>query len=115
MIDERIDIDGYSVLSSKGLIVFKAKAWLDMKERSKQGERGLSKKIKKHLNDIARLTGLLNEADRLSLMGTSNKVVSDMKAFISQLELERASIPQNEDIMFSQDEIFELLQTFLLE
>ncbi len=44
LVKEREVIDGYSVLSTKGLIVFKAKAWLDMKNRSKNGEHGLTKK-----------------------------------------------------------------------
>ena len=112
--EEKEIIDEYSVLSNRGLIVFKAKAWLDMVEKSKQGERGLSKKIKKHLNDIARLTMLLHEEDALSKINTSTTIVKDMERFIQFLSSEIHSIPQNEDIVLSREEIFEILREFLL-
>ena len=114
LVNEKEIIAEYSVLSNRGLIVFKAKAWLDMVEKSKQGERGLSKKIKKHLNDIARLTMLLHEEDALSKINTSNTIVKDMERFIQFLSSETHSIPQNEDIVLSQEEIFEILRDFLL-
>ena len=113
LIQEKEVIEGYSVLSNRGLIVFKAKAWLDMIERSEKGERGLSKKIKKHLNDIARLTALLHEDDKLSNLAVSNSVKFDMNRFIETLSLTIDTIPQNEDIQLSKDEIFEALRVFL--
>ena len=85
-----------------------------MVEKSKQGERGLSKKIKKHLNDIARLTMLLHEEDALSKINTSNTIVKDMERFVQFLSSEIQSIPQNEDIVLSREEIFEILREFLL-
>ena len=85
-----------------------------MVEKSKQGERGLSKKIKKHLNDIARLTMLLHEEDALSKINTSNTIVKDMERFVQFLSSEIHSIPQNEDIVLSREEIFEILREFLL-
>ena len=42
-------------MSNRGLIIFKAKAWLDMRERSATGIQGLSKAIKKQLNDIKKI------------------------------------------------------------
>ena len=77
-----------------------------MVEKSKQGERGLSKKIKKHLNDIARLSMLLHEGDTLSKINTSNTIVKDMARFIQFLSSEIQSIPQNKDIVLSREEIF---------
>ena len=85
-----------------------------MVEKSKQSERGLSKKIKKHLNDIARLTMLLHKEDALSKINTSNTIVKDMNRFIHFLSSEIQSIPQNEDIVLSREEIFEILKEFLL-
>ena len=110
---ERQEIDGYSVLSNRGLIVFKAKAWLDMKARVEQGEHGLSKKIKKHLNDITRLTGLLHDDDKLANLEVSETLKNDMKQCIELLSLDIQSIPQNEDIFLSKEEVFEILQHFL--
>ena len=41
LVHEKESIQGYSVLSNRGLIIFKAKAWLDMRERSATGIQGL--------------------------------------------------------------------------
>ncbi|MGZ7246435.1 hypothetical protein ACXWO4_10285, partial [Streptococcus pyogenes] len=85
---EREVIEGYSVLSNRGLIVFKAKAWLDMTDRVKNGAQGLSKKIKKHLNDVTRLAALLHEGERLSELDVSDTVKNDMTKFIDLLTLD---------------------------
>ena len=113
LIRERQEIEGYSVLSNRGLIVFKAKAWLDMRVRAEQGEHGLSKKIKKHLNDITRLAGLLHVNDKLSKLDVSESLKNDMKHFIELLSLDVQSIPQNDDILLSKEEVFEILKQFL--
>nr|WP_303976917.1 hypothetical protein [Streptococcus danieliae] len=108
-------IEGYSVLSNRGLIVFKAKTWLDMTDRVKDGDKGLSKKIKKHLNDVVRLAALLHEGERLSDLDVSDTVKQDMARFIHVLALDIQSIPQNSDIMFSKNEVFEILRDFLTQ
>lgn len=113
LVKEREVIDGYSVLSTKGLIVFKAKAWLDMKNRSKNGEHGLTKKIKKHLNDVTRLSALLREEESLSDLEVSESVKQDMTQFVSLLSLEIESIPQNSDLILSKEEVFDILRSFL--
>lgn len=113
LVMDKKDVDGYSVLGTRGLIVFKAKAWLDMHERANNGEKGLSKKIKKHLNDITRLTMLLNEDDKLSDLKVSESIIMDMIRFINLLSEDIHLIPQNENIMLSQEEVYEILQQFL--
>lgn len=95
------------------MIVFKAKAWLDMKNRANNGEQGLTKKIKKHLNDVTSLSALLLEDDLLSTMEVSESVKNDMAKFISSLSFDIESIPQNSDISLSREEIFDILQGFL--
>ena len=52
-------VDGIPVLSPTCLIPFKAKAWLDLKERKLNGEQVDSKNIKKHKNDVFRLAQLI--------------------------------------------------------
>ncbi|WP_288189445.1 hypothetical protein [Clostridium sp. CAG:43] len=52
-------VDGIPVLSPTCLIPFKAKAWLDLKERKLNGEQVDSKNIKKHKNDVFRLALLI--------------------------------------------------------
>lgn len=47
-------MDGVSILKPVRLIPFKAKAWLDLRERSCREEYGDSRDLKKHRNDIIR-------------------------------------------------------------
>lgn len=50
LVKGKIIVDGYSVLDSKYLIVFKAKAWLDLTKKREQGTMRVdSRNIKKHL------------------------------------------------------------------
>ena len=50
----------------------------------------------------------------LSKINTSTTIVKDMERFIQFLSSEIHSIPQNEDIILSREEIFEILREFLL-
>ena len=113
LVHEKESIQGYSVLSNRGLIIFKAKAWLDMRERSSTGIQGLSKAIKKHLNDITRLTALLVGSEKLSNITSSDTVKADMHRFVIELESVISTIPQNDDILLNQNEVFEILKDFL--
>ena len=113
LVHEKESIQGYSVLSNRGLIIFKAKAWLDMRERSATGTQGLSKAIKKHLNDITRLTALLVGSEKLSNITSSDTVKADMHRFVIELESVISTIPQNDDILLNRNEVFEILKDFL--
>lgn len=106
-------VDGYSVLNNKGLIVFKSKAWLDMKEKVERGEDVQSRKIKKHLNDVSRLIGSLSPSDRLNELHPSVKIREDMQRFLNKLEKNIQEIPQNDDIILSKEEIYEILNNFM--
>jgi len=75
--------DGIPVLGAAHLIPFKAKAWLDLKERKAQGDQVDSKNIRKHKNDILRLSGLLYADLKLSLPST---VLNDMRRFFAEVE-----------------------------
>ena len=71
-------IDGIPVLSPTCLIPFKAKAWLDLKERKTSGEQIDSKNIKKHKNDVFRLAQLITSDTRQAL---GAEIAEDMKIF----------------------------------
>lgn len=55
LLDGRVEESGYSVLRPEYLILFKAKAYLDLSSRKLHGERIDSFDIKKHKNDVLRL------------------------------------------------------------
>ena len=78
-------IDGIPVLSETCLIPFKAKAWLDLKERKARGEQIDSKRIKKHRNDVFRLLQLLTAETRQVL---SAEILEDMKKFLFEIDKE---------------------------
>lgn len=108
--DGREILNGYSVLSNHYLIVFKAKAWLDLSQRKEQGDKIDNKNIKKHLNDIARLTGSLTTLDRMDL---PDSVRIDMINFLEKLQPNKNSIPKNDDILLNPDEVYQALESLL--
>ncbi len=59
LIDGKEIVDEYSVLKSEYLILFKIRAWIDYTKRKDNGESGISSQIKKHKNDILRLSQLI--------------------------------------------------------
>lgn len=75
-------IDGFSVLSTKYLVVFKAKAWLDLSNRRNAGEHVDSNNIKKHINDIFRLHEILEDSETIAL---PENIKEDMGDFIDRL------------------------------
>lgn len=73
------------MLNPTCLIPFKAKAWLDLKECKVRGERVDNKNIKKHKNDVFRLTQLITSDTKQAL---SEEIAKDMKMFLSEMENE---------------------------
>ena len=75
--------DGYSIITPLATICLKARAFREMNERKKNGEEIDSKDIRKHRNDIMKLTAVLEEGDILKL---AKQATDDMKNIISELE-----------------------------
>jgi hypothetical protein len=61
------------------LIPFKAKAWLDLRERQQKGEGIDSNNVKKHLNDVLRLSQVLPSS---SLIPLPASILADMQTFL---------------------------------
>lgn len=79
------ELEGIQVLNYTHIIPFKAKAWIDLKERKGNGEAVDSKNILKHKNDVFRLSQLLAESDFVTL---SEGIKADMASFVAQMENE---------------------------
>ena len=95
-----------AIISSQEASPFKAKAWLDLKQRKENGEQVDSKNILKHKRDVFRLSQLITEADRIEL---GEEIKSDMEIFIKEME--------NDDIILkdigvsgNKEDILELLR-----
>ncbi len=56
---KKVEKSNYPVIDNWCLILFKIRTWIDYTERQAEGETELSKQIKKHKNDIYRLSQLL--------------------------------------------------------
>lgn len=73
-------LDGISILKVEYIIPFKMKAWSDLNKRKESGEKVDSKNIKKHKNDVLKISQLLSPAQRVEV---SDSIKDNMRAFIA--------------------------------
>ena len=78
----QIIVEGVPVLNPTCLIPFKAKAWLDLRERKASGQQVDGKNIKKHKNDVFRLAQLILPETR---QGLCAEIAGDMRKFLSEM------------------------------
>ena len=101
-----IVIDGVTVLGAAQLIPFKAKAWLDLTERKAKGEPVDSKNIRKHKNDVFRLSALLAPGMQIVV----NQVVwDDLQKFFTAIRPEVVDTKQL-GLMRGKEEILAALE-----
>ena len=84
-------IDGVTVLGAAYLIPFKAKAWLDLSARKANGENVDSKNIRKHKNDVFRLSALLIPGTQIAVNQT---VWNDLQTFFAAMRDEQVDTKQ---------------------
>ena len=104
----KIVLNDIPVLDAAHLIPFKAKAWLDLTERNRNGEHVDSKNIRKHKNDVFRLSILLTSDIRVTL---SAAIRSDLEKFFSAMEAETIDLKAFGIRSQSQQEILQKLKT----
>lgn len=80
-------VDGLSILDATHLIPFKIKAWLDLKKEKLDGKHVDTKNIKKHKNDVFRLSELLNSLLKIQVPFS---IYEDIQNFLMEM--------QNEDV-----------------
>lgn len=83
LLEGRRELNGLMLLGPEYLIVFKAKAWLDLSDKKKNGAQVDMADIKKHKNDIARLTTIL---EAKTMPPLPEEVRKDMERFIALYE-----------------------------
>ena len=69
------------------------KAWLDLSDRKKAGEQVDSRNIRKHKNDVFRLTELLDESQK-PLSTVPKTVRKDMQVFLERMTEEEIDLKQ---------------------
>ena len=87
----KVNIDGVTVLDAAYLIPFKAKAWMDMTERKAAGESVDSKDVRKHRNDVFRLTQLINPTEKIT---APTGVCEDIRGFVGRMKEENVDVKQ---------------------
>lgn len=78
----RTQIDGIPILDVGYLIPFKAKAWMDLSAVKAAGENIDSKNVKKHKNDVFRLSLLLTPETRIAL---PDSIYVDLMYFLTAM------------------------------
>ena len=85
LLEGKVVVQELSVLRPEYLILFKAKAYLDLSDRKENGENVDSRDIRKHKNDILRIAV---EFVLESVTTLPTTVIKDMEQFIIRLEAE---------------------------
>lgn len=84
-------VDGINVLDAAYLIPFKAKAWLDLTQKKAAGQSVDSKNIRKHKNDVFRLSALLTQQSNVVV---TESVLADLRAFLAAMQEETVDLKQ---------------------
>ncbi len=83
------NIEGLPIVGPKHIIPLKARAWLDLTNRRKEGEDVDSKAIKKHKNDIFRLFRIITP----EVLGSISEEVRDgMRQFLYEMKSENVDL-----------------------
>lgn len=106
LLDGKVVANGLSVLRPEYLIIFKAKAYLDLKQRKENGEMVDSNDIKKHKKDVLRIAAelMLEDAKELPV-----SVKADIDVFIDSLEKEPFDDNSLKNYGLKNEEIIEVL------
>ncbi len=99
-------LNGISVLAPTHLIAFKARAYLDLLQRKKDGQHVNDVDIKKHKNDIFRLSQLLTGQEKVKC---GEQMKNDIYTFFSLMQNENIDLKAF-GISATQDEIVELVK-----
>ena len=110
----KITVGEVTVLDASHLIPFKAKAWMDLTDRKAIGEHVDSKNIKKHKNDVFRLTELIDPTVKIA---APQRVYADIQEFVQRMKNENVDTKQlglvgrtKEKILEELKEMYETLQ-----
>jgi len=82
------EIDGVQVVDKEGLIVLKAKAYLNNRKRKAEGHQIHQNDVDKHKKDIYRLSFLFSGEERYDV---SSGIKMDLKSFLSEIQTDPIS------------------------
>lgn len=88
----RKDTDGLPWVGEDRLIPLKASAWLELSERKAKGENVDAKDIRKHANDVIRLSQLLAPDVRIPV---APKIADQLRRFLDGISVDRSLDPKS--------------------
>ena len=112
LLEGKVVRNGLSVLRPEYLILFKAKAFLDLKQRKDRGEAVDSKNISKHKKDILRIAA---ELVLESIGELPEAVETDIRAFIDLLAQDPFDSNSLKAYGLSNDEVVEVLHRVFIQ
>ena len=89
----RVQVSGVTTLDAPYLIPFKVKAWLDLSNKKAAGEQVDSKNIRKHKNDVFRLSELFDQ-NQGRLLDLPDTIISDMSEFYERMVSDDVDLKQ---------------------
>lgn len=89
MTDGRRTVEGVSVLGAEYLILFKMKAWLDLRQKKVSGIHVNARDLTKHKNDVFRLFQLIDPSESITL---SPSVKADVAQFMREIRNETVDL-----------------------
>lgn len=107
LLEGKAEVNGLSVLRPEYLILFKAKAYLDLKQRKENGEAVDSRDVKKHKKDVLRIAAELL-LDKVN--GLPTRIKSDIDMFIDSLSTEPFDNSSLEVYGLKNEEVIEVLK-----
>ena len=112
LLEGKVVRNGLSILRPEYLILFKAKAYLDLKQRKDRGEAVDSKNISKHKKDILRIAA---ELVLESIGELPEAVETDIRAFINLLAQDPFDSNSLKAYGLSNDEVVEVLHRVFIK
>lgn len=110
VLDGRRVADGISVLDAEYLILFKAKAWLDLAKLKETGGHVNERDLRKHKNDVFHLYAISDPEARIEL---SQPVAGDMDTFLQAMSEEQVVLRDLGITGITVEEIFDSLHRHL--
>lgn len=102
IVSSRRNIDGLPWIGAEQLLPLKARAWLDLSSRKAAGEKIDSKDIRKHGNDVIRLSQLLAPTMEVPL---GPRIAGDLASFLKALATDESHKPKELQIDLSLVEV----------
>lgn len=107
MLAGRRTVDGVSVLGAEYLMLFKMKAWLDLRQKKVQGAHVNERDLKKHKNDVFRLFPLVEPNAQITV---TPRVEADVRQFINAIRQEPINLAKLGVKGAALDEILRVLE-----